>query len=229
VTELELATAAFAVLNIIMYVLWWDKPLDVECPIRVRRRRGGSEEANEEQHRAQEESESPDRYRAKEWNWQSFFRGWSRDNVWNVVKPFYAMIGPGVEDDVFSVVGDPERYDFKTAISLFIGGILVIMVFGGIHCIGWSFDFPSHTEQLLWRISSIAITGIPLDFVVIATILVLFGLAEDENLAAILYLFHTLLYILSRVLLLVISLTTLRSLPSTAFQTVQWTTFLPHI
>ena len=34
--------------------------------------------------------------------------------------------------------------------------------FGGIHCIAWSFAFPSSTEQLLWRISSIAITGIPL-------------------------------------------------------------------
>jgi hypothetical protein len=32
-SELELATAAFAVLTIIMYVLWWDKQLDVQCSL----------------------------------------------------------------------------------------------------------------------------------------------------------------------------------------------------
>ena len=37
-TELELATAAFALLNIIIYALWWNKPLDVQCHIVVRRR-----------------------------------------------------------------------------------------------------------------------------------------------------------------------------------------------
>jgi hypothetical protein len=35
--------------------------------------------------------------------------------------------------------------------------------FGGIHCIAWSFQFPSHQEQMLWRISSTIITcGPPL-------------------------------------------------------------------
>ena len=35
VTELELATVAFAVLNGILYFLWWYKPLDVACPLPV--------------------------------------------------------------------------------------------------------------------------------------------------------------------------------------------------
>jgi hypothetical protein len=30
-TQLELLTAALAVLNGVMYFLWWDKPLDVRC------------------------------------------------------------------------------------------------------------------------------------------------------------------------------------------------------
>ena len=47
-TELELATAAFALLNIVIYALWWDKPLDVQCHIVVRRRseRDGAREAS---------------------------------------------------------------------------------------------------------------------------------------------------------------------------------------
>ena len=34
-TQLELATLAFAVLNIILYALWWHKPLAVACSVRV--------------------------------------------------------------------------------------------------------------------------------------------------------------------------------------------------
>ena len=45
-TELELATAAFAFVNIIIYVLWWDKPLDVRCAVRVRRRSAQDDDGN---------------------------------------------------------------------------------------------------------------------------------------------------------------------------------------
>ena len=38
----------------------------------------------------------------------------------------------------------------------FIGAL-----FGSIHCIGWSFAFPSSKERLAWRISSIGIAALP--------------------------------------------------------------------
>ena len=34
-TPLELLTLSLAVLNGVMYFLWWNKPMDVRCPIRV--------------------------------------------------------------------------------------------------------------------------------------------------------------------------------------------------
>ena len=34
-------------------------------------------------------------------------------------------------------------------------------IFGALHCIAWNFHFPSHIEQLLWRIGSLTITLIP--------------------------------------------------------------------
>ncbi|KAH9957251.1 hypothetical protein BC827DRAFT_1270450 [Russula dissimulans] len=39
ITELELATIAFASLNLVICVLWWDKPLNVQCGVRVYRKR----------------------------------------------------------------------------------------------------------------------------------------------------------------------------------------------
>ena len=122
--------------------------------------------------------------------------------------------------------GEEDDIDFSSV----SGAILVAMVFGGIHCIAWSFSFPSPTEQLLWRISSIAITGIPLAVVGIVFIAVL--LDDDNPVETILdipYILLVFLYPISRILLLVLSLTTLRSLPPSAYQTVQWTTFIPHV
>jgi hypothetical protein len=39
ITELELVTLAFAALNALIYILWWDKPQNVECPVLVYLRR----------------------------------------------------------------------------------------------------------------------------------------------------------------------------------------------
>ena len=36
------------------------------------------------------------------------------------------------------------------------------VVFGGIHCAGWFFHFPSSDEAMLWRVSSAVLTGIAL-------------------------------------------------------------------
>src|SRR5688572_11110238 len=36
ITELEATTLAYTVLTVVMYIFWWDKPLDVECPIVVK-------------------------------------------------------------------------------------------------------------------------------------------------------------------------------------------------
>ena len=38
----------------------------------------------------------------------------------------------------------------------------VASIFGAIHLIAWHFYFPSHVEQLLWRIGSLTITALPL-------------------------------------------------------------------
>src|ERR1700761_2013700 len=35
IIELEFATLAFAVVNIFIWLLWWHKPLDVQCPIPI--------------------------------------------------------------------------------------------------------------------------------------------------------------------------------------------------
>ena len=50
VTELEVATCAFAFLNFATYILWWNKPLNVSRPVlvyRVQQKDQGEAETNE--------------------------------------------------------------------------------------------------------------------------------------------------------------------------------------
>lgn len=109
------------------------------------------------------------------------------------------------------------------------------MLFGAIHCFAWSFPFPSHTEVLLWRIASVATTGLPVFWVMFFA----GGLFEDYDLVTakdwIIYLFGfpafiaVPLYIVGRIFIITLAFTTLRSLPPAAYQTVRWTTFIPHV
>ena len=134
----------------------------------------------------------------------------------------------------------PRFWANSTENNAGIADLIVLGVgvyFGAIHCIAWHFSFPTHTELLIWRVSSVAITAIPF------YIPLMFGLAIPLNNMnkfdtaasiiagiAILSLFPAgLLYILAKVFTLVLAFTSLRELPPGAFDTVHWTTFIPHI
>lgn len=41
------------------------------------------------------------------------------------------------------------------------------IIFGAIHCAGWSFEFSSQIALLVWRISSLTITVIPFIFLIL--------------------------------------------------------------
>jgi hypothetical protein len=218
-TELELMTAAFALLNGITYFIWWDKPLDVQCPIRVRRcRQEGKENSAGEGNKLETGRGVLDATKERDCirgSWRGPVKA-----VADVIKTFGAMIQVGAQDDnTFFVVG--EMYQHVGTPS-FLVGLFVTLVFGGVHCIGWSFHFPSQTERLLWRMSSIAITGVPL-------VLLTRTSPHIKDKVIMIYALLLLIYVLSRCLLFALSPTALRSLRPSALQTVKWTSYIPHI
>ena len=109
-------------------------------------------------------------------------------------------------------------------------------VFGGIHCAGWFFNFPSSDEALLWRVCSVVLTGTAF---LLPILMLLFSILDDDLapegsfLWAYLFLpvvaIILLVYVVSRLLLLVEAFISLRHLTPGMLALVKWTSFIPHI
>lgn len=111
-------------------------------------------------------------------------------------------------------------------------------LFGAIHCLAWHFSFPSHAERIMWRAASLGIVGPCATLFFTSLLWNLDGDAEGiwEVLASLMGavgLFVSCLapfiYPVARITLLVLAITSLRFLPPSAFDTVDWVEFVPHI
>ncbi|KAF8657423.1 hypothetical protein AX16_002220 [Volvariella volvacea WC 439] len=243
-TEIELITLAFATLNVITYGLWWDKPLNVEYPIYF--------DTDGKRVDGPEVKQGEVAWYQKIWKG---IKGYNllgdshRDQgmmktIWKkgFEAPFVAVFGPLL--DMITEEGGESR---STSVHSFyaagmaandqnlavISASVIGTLFGGIHLIGWNFQFPTLTELWLWRVSSLILTVVPLNLALTAG---LFIIQDHLILRSICELFRYLsfflcppLYFTARIILLFLSFFTLRALPDLAYQNVRWTSFIPHI
>jgi len=162
ITELELVTVAFATLNFVIYVLWWHKPLNVQHGVRVYKKRPTAEPVDDGDVEdtlgfwaalRDALSDLP----------TAIVRGpfvdtdlpWlARVLVWPLYRPSHIFFGYEDPDDHQDLEGKrvntfyPAKWVASEGASIFLLATVTIG-FGGIHCIGWSFSFPSSIERTL--------------------------------------------------------------------------------
>ena len=135
----------------------------------------------------------------------------------------------------FYADSESEWENFRDAAPRVICMSMVGVVFGGIHCVGWFFDFPSSDEAMLWRVSSAVLTGIAFLFPILSlSMAILFGdsiIRTDQRQYFIIAVSTMILlvYVVSRLLLLVEAFISLRYLTPEMLTLVKWTSFIPHI
>jgi hypothetical protein len=203
-TELEIVTLAYTTINFGIFIAWWSKPQNVECPIRV----------------FQQPVEQAD-----------------KDSVpW--LARVLVIIGGGQDDwvNLHKEKKVPVFYSGHPEAELLIAdGMTLIagVVFGAIHCVAWSFQFATPTQVLLWHLSAVAITAVP----VMPFIFFGLGLLSDKGpivswpatVFGLSIPLQGLLYITARVITVVLAFINLSSLPPAVFETVHWTTLIPHL
>jgi len=248
ITELELATVAFAALNFVIYVLWWDKPQNVQRGVRVYRKRmtpepiddGNAEttvgfwgallDAVSDIPAAIVRGPTPEGFTNSPWL--------IRTLLWPLSKPVVILLSDDEEDDDKIEKRVNTFYPAKWVTSSKVSSIFLVatitVIFGAIHCMGWSFDFPSSIERTLWRVASLSITSVPILILPFAEL----GIAIDtfilrdqfNNICRDMLLISLLFsYIFGRLALLILPFLGLRSLPPAAFHVVHWVSFIPHI
>ncbi|KAF8551321.1 hypothetical protein OG21DRAFT_1512916 [Imleria badia] len=103
------------------------------------------------------------------------------------------------------------------------------LIFGGLHLTAWNFPFVTEGERMTWRIASLIFAGSALACIVLAFTFGCYGSdsqLEDPHPSLLLGLG---LALLSRMVLVALIFASLRSLPSSAYQTVPWTAYIPHL
>ncbi|KAJ7865614.1 hypothetical protein B0H14DRAFT_3442866 [Mycena olivaceomarginata] len=213
VTELEVATLAFSVVNIFIWFLWWDKPLDIQRQIIV-----GPPKSLDA--------------------WPIIPL-----RVPPLTRFRYAHAGPPSQHnyDPLSSTSVPSFWSPLVDNDLLIGSAIAALagtVFGAIHCAAWNNDFLTAAEMWIWKSCSVGIAANPvvgflairLSFQINETAFEKTKLGEAITIITGIVIWVVLLiYILARLILIVLPLTALRSFPPSAFVDVNWGTYIPHI
>ncbi|KAJ7247087.1 hypothetical protein C8J57DRAFT_1674670 [Mycena rebaudengoi] len=214
ITELEIATLAFAVVNVFIWLLWWNKPLDVQRPIMV--------------------IPLNDRHLMSPLGYSEEASGRRRImfGLINVMVNGHDTYDPAVDTSVPPFWSSSDKQDkYKHA---FLMGCLVGTMFGSIHCAAWNADFASSVEMWLWRSCALSVTAIPL---IIALRLAAFITRHDEDdsfpviLKILFWLFVLSLvtYVIARLFLIVLPLIALRAPAAGSLMDVNWSIYIPHL
>lgn len=137
IAQLEIATISFAAIAILSYAANWWKPKDISHATLL----------------------------------QSFCSGFTRnqDKQSSYTQPFILrLLSPAkAADKARAVDANLERVpnDFvwmegESPLVIFLMAISSLG-FGGLHCLAWNFDFPTHTELLCWRVASVTSAVLP--------------------------------------------------------------------
>lgn len=229
ITELEVVTLAFASLNLITYILWWNKPLDVRCSIHV--------PWTDIPNPWVQESASMMRTAQPHMSAQRQKFGRFRHAFGQFFKPvFLFFVGEEMSRNLPSgATRVPTfwagRLEGPTRGRAGGAAAMLAVAFGAIHFVAWLYAFPSQVERILWRVSSITVAAVPVVFIAEAAFIVKVKPPAWYNHLTwyVVLPLGIFTYIAARLMLLVLPFWSLRSLPPNAYEDVWWTTYLPHI
>jgi hypothetical protein len=214
VTQLEVATFAFAVVDVFIWVLWWGKPLDVQRPIVI----------------GPPKAEAANVTRSKDLPVLiKFFGAITGDYGLNEAdeNKYDPLLSSSVPS-FWTSQSDGNETEFRFG---FVFECLVGIVFGAIHCAAWNAGFPTAEEMWIWRSCSLSVTTIPILGSVAGVLL-----AQNDLLTVLDTVLETtqtfllpFIYVLARIPLLLLPFMVLRSLPPAALADVNWSVYILHL
>lgn len=225
-TLLEIDTLAVVSLACISSCLWWNKPKDVRRPYPVYWNKHGQRPPLSLNTLTYEKKNSE--FSLNDWH----------DYLSVLIYPLRSLMGTRVtispravrEHRIPSLGGYDDRnpHDPNHVITLFIG-CFSAFISGGVHCFGWNYLFEGHTEQTLWRATSLVTASASLPLLLIFGWAILRKVKHNTRVVRWSVATIAFIYIATRVTVIVLIVSSLQSLPAGAYDVVAWTTFVPHV
>lgn len=239
ITPLEIATLGFAVPSLATFAFWYHKPVDIEVPNTICLELTTTELLEKVSPRLYSWRDTPLDFISKV-NTPSVTSELVLKHSWWPGRERF--IGPAdrIRNDVFAL-----KYSKMDQVVVF----LVWLGYAGTHFSAWTFSFPTAIEMLWWRYSCIVmsssmgifwITSNRKFYLLIPMLMPWLkhkerfrkAAYEQQQVSAIQIfagVFTTLAYLVSRLSLIALAFSSLRSLPEDAFRTVNWITLWPHL
>ncbi|KAF4582607.1 hypothetical protein EYR40_002530 [Pleurotus pulmonarius] len=163
ITKLEIMTLAYALLCSILYLFWWQKPYNVQLPVFISLGVDISQPRSSPDNQA---SSVEGEAQQLQWTKHRIFNGGSILDLHNYIvgEHLHVLKGLHDEDTVQRNATSTTLHRHRTAIA---SSLVTATAFGGVHCVAWDFEFTTHAEHLVWDISAVLITSIPIVWTVL--------------------------------------------------------------
>ncbi|KAF8217190.1 hypothetical protein K438DRAFT_1558559 [Mycena galopus ATCC 62051] len=208
ISTLEIATASFVIINMVTWALWRQKPKDVSEAIPI-------------------DPVSCSRAIDIKPLRRQLTIG---DHLDGIVLGHYRNFDPLESASVPAFWSNPFGEKPEGLPIVLFWQLICAIFFGVVHCFAWNTRFPSTIEMWMWRVSASFISGFPLLCFLLLQINK--GLGDRSVPKKVFtYINYGLvaLYVIARVALLILPITTLRALPIRVFVDVGWSSVFPHI
>ncbi|KAI0096634.1 hypothetical protein GGR51DRAFT_543090 [Nemania sp. FL0031] len=229
ITPYELATVAILICSFTTLALWWHKPLDVRSPTSICSKHDIKTIISQADDTALTFTDTP----------MDFIESniyWSR----KAHEPLLRLVLKlGLQSFPLDRIPNDRDYRPRSLKQNFYL-LLPVAAFASIHLVGYNLSFPTAAEQMLWRINSI-ITVVTMSMHCLSDSvgfwwtgykvesLELWGRYKTHMPGCLIFIGLSIIYFLSRMVLLTGAIISLRHLPAAAYKEVFWTQYLPRL
>jgi succinate dehydrogenase/fumarate reductase cytochrome b subunit len=133
--------------------------------------------------------------------------------------PIRVYVNPSV--DLNQIQDEYHNLDVSGLMG-FLYWAVSFAAFAGVHLLAWDYAFPSETEKWLWRVASLLMF-------VFACILAWVGVASSDISVNPLFWGSLILFVVTRLCLIVQSFLVIRSSPKSVYSTVNWPSYFPAV